>query len=62
MLIAKYESNYGEEFWAHGEDVGEIVKTVQENTGESLNCDDMDWFRAMPVRVIGKTTYTVDNM
>lgn len=62
MLIGKFENAYGDEFWATGEDVDGVIRELWANSDETVTCETVEWFRGVPVRVTGKTTYTIENM
>ena len=61
MLIGKYTNAYGEEYWASGETIQNVLFEIEASTGDAAHADQIEWFRAMPVKVTCKTTYTIED-
>lgn len=66
MFIGKFsEASYGQDFWAQSdiEDtegaVTEIIAHLEDQTGNNISFEDIDFFTAKPFKIRAETKYTV---
>jgi len=66
MIIAKFgESSYGQDFWAQSDiddtqdAVTEIMAELEDQTGQPISFEDIDFYYARPFKIKAETKYTI---
>ena len=62
MLIANLTHTYGEDFWASGDTIQNVLDEFEALTGDTIHAgDNITWYRATPVKVTCTTKYTIED-